>query len=360
MEEKNQNSLKLSVVDVEAKYKIDNTETISSGMVSWGPSNDIPKLYINCYEKSATLKATIDQSLNYVLGDGVEINPDAGMWQGEVNRRGETLEDIIAHAAQDYLITGNWCWEIIYNKIGVPVEIYSVDVTKCRLSEDKSKVYYSKKNWTRYQSKAEEFGRIGYAEYDPSKPAMMYFYNGTGVRTTYNKAPWSAAMDDVLCEIEGSRYSLNSVANGFACRYLLSLNGAQLTDSQKQIIEDGIREKFTGADATNFMIYYSESDETIDVKKLEANEDAENFQNIRNGARENVMVSLRMSPLLLGLGAAVGGTGFSTQEFSDSYKLYDRTVAEPIRRIIEKSLDKALGLKNLVRIIPFNIKFDNE
>lgn len=355
--------IKLSVLDVEQKYTTDPAESINGngdGVVTWGLNNDLPKLLSTCYDKSATLKAAIDQSMNYVNGDGVKINPDAGLWLDKVNRKGETMQDIVDHLIFDYYVFGNFAIQVIYNKMGNPVELYALDVSKCRLSQNKTKVYYSKKTWTKYQTKAEVYDRVGYAEVNPANRTQIYFYNGTGIRSFYNRAPWGAALDDVLTEIEGSRYSLNSVVNGFSARYILNIpDTANLTDEQKKGIEDSIKSKFCGTDtSSNFMIYFSnDEDKYIEVRKIEANEDPEHFQTIRNGARENIFVSLRISPLLCGL--SIANTGFATQEFSDSYKLFDRTVAEPVRRVVEKAIEKATGIKGCIRIEPFVITFDN-
>jgi len=359
--EENKNII-LSVVEVEQKYTIDPAENVygGEGIVSWGADNNIPNLLENCYEKSATLKAVIDQSINYILGDDVVVNDEAGNWKKTVNRRGMTMKDLIEHIVSDYCVYGNFAIQIIYNGLGLPVELYPLDVTRCRLSGDRTKVYYSKKSWTKYQTKADCYDRFGFTDLDADKGTQIFFYNGTGIRRIYNRAPWSAAIDDVLTEIEGSHYSLNSVVNGFAARYILNIpDTSNLTDEQKKNIEDGIKTKFCGSDApNNFMLYFTNDEaKSIEVRKIEANEDPEHFQTIRNGARENIFVSMRMSPLLCGLGT--GTTGFATQEFSDSFKLYDRTVAQPVRNLMERTIDTILGIEDAIIIKPFVIKFDN-
>ena len=105
------------------------------------------------------------------------------------------------------------------------------------------------------------------------------------------------------------------------------------------------------------MLYWmnGESD-GLDVKKIDRTEDPEYLQAVRNGARENIFISLRLSPLLCGLGSEK--TGFATAEYRDSYKLYDRSVAEPIRHIFEATLSKITGIEDVVNIVPFSIKFE--
>lgn len=355
------NSIQLSVVDVEKKYTFDTSEsTYAGGIVSWGAENDAPKLLYNCYTKSATLKAAIDQSLNFILGDGLEIDENAAKWVEKINRRGNDMQSLIDHIASDLYIYGNFAIQVIFNRMGEPVELYGLDVSKCRLNDEKNKVYYSKKSWTKYQSKAEVFDRFGYADFDIDHPSQIYFYNGNGIRSVYSLSPWSAALDDVLSEIEGSRYSLNSIVNGFSARYIINMpDTANLTDEQKKNINDGIKEKFCGPDATNnFMLYFSNDEsKNITVQKIEADETPDRFIAMRKNSRENIFTSLRISPLLCGLSSDVN-TGFSTQEFSDSFKLYNRTVAEPVRKTIERAVNSLIGVENGVRIQPFSIVFE--
>ena len=106
------------------------------------------------------------------------------------------------------------------------------------------------------------------------------------------------------------------------------------------------------------MIYYGNDEgKSLTVTKIEADESPEKFQAIREGAKTNIFVSLRISPLLCGMGSEK--TGFSTQEFSDSYKLFDRTVASPVRKIVTDSINDIIGIKDGVTIKAFTITFDN-
>ncbi len=187
---------------------------------------------------------------------------------------------------------------------------------------------------------------------------MIYFYNGDGVRKVYNTAPWAAALDDVLTEIEGSRYSLNSVANGFSARYIIEIpDTANLTDEQKDVVVEGIKDHFTGTDANNFMVYWGNDEgKSLEVRKIEADETPERFQAVRQAAKENIFTAMRMSPLLVG--TAVANTGFSTDEYMSAYKLYNRTIALGYQDMIKSVIDDITGVENAIEIIPFSISFD--
>jgi len=351
-----QENIKFSIVDVEQRYKIMAGETVNNGtkMVSWGIDNDIPQLLYGCYSHSATLKSVCDGCVNYILGDKIEVSPK---WEKKINRRGNSMKSLVKHISADYINYGNFAIQVIFNKMGEVVELYPLDVAKCRLNETKTKVFYSKKGWTKYQTKSEEFDAFNLSKIDPEKRTQIFFYNGEGVRSIYNKAPWEAAIFDVLTEIEATKYSLNTVSNGFSARYILNYpESDNLTDEQKKNIEKGIQQKFCGSESATFGVYFGDDGRKMEVAKIEVDDAPEKYEAIRKAARENIFISMRATPVLFGLVTAANG--FATSEYSDSFKLFQRTVIQPMQDIIEESLSTITGIDDVIKITPFAITFE--
>lgn len=356
MAQKEKEHIDFSIVEVENRYKDYAGEVSYSGkgMVSWGADNCTPQLLYGCYNKSATLKSVIDGTVNYIKGDGIEATPK---WE-IVNRRGMTMREFIEHIAGDYMIFGNFAFQVIFNKLGEVKELYPLDVAKCRLNEGKTKVYYSKKGWTRYSAKSDEYDIFDPTNVDLQKPTQIFFYNGAGVRSLYNKAPWESAIYDVLTEVEATKYSLNTVSNGFSAKYVINMpENAEKTDEQKRAIEKGIQTKFCGSEtSSNFAIYWGDDGKKIEVAKIESDDTPERYLAIKNGARENIFISLRATPQLFGLPNA--SNGFSTQEYSDSYKIFQRNVVAPIQDILIECIAKATMLDDAVKLIPYSVTFE--
>ena len=352
--------IRLSVLDIEKKYTYDVEESVYSDdkLVQWGKNNDAPVLYLNCYRNSASLKSIIDGTVGYVLGDGIEVNAKA--WEKEVNGRGVTMRQFVAHLAMSYLNYGGFAFQIIYNKLGNPVEMYPLDFRKCRVNESKTKVWYSKKNWSKYGTKAEVFDMFNPSKFDKDKPTQIFWYGGDFSTSVYPFPPYYGAMADILTEIECSKYSLNTVSNGFAAKYIINFpENNNLTDEQKEGIETAIKEKFCGSETdANFMLYWAAGGSGIDVKKIETDDTSEKYIAIKNNARQNIFVSMRATPNLFGLPTET--TGFNSQEFSDALKLYEKTVVDPIRDIIKESIDKVTGVENSISIVPISISFNSE
>ena len=360
MEEKNR--IQLSVLDIENKYIVDPEETTygNRSLVTWGLDNQLPVLYKNCYDKSASLKAIIDGIINYTLGDDIVIDDNAAAWREKANRTGMTMRQFIAKLDFNYNVYGGFAIQVIYNKLGQVVELYPLDFGKCRTNENGTKIYYAKK-WTKYQTKSEEFDKFDPEHIDPKHPTQIFYYKGDFTSSVYPLPPYAGAIYDVLTEIECAKYSLNTVARGFSAKHLIQFpESNNLTDEQKKGIQDAIKTKFCGSEnETNFMLYWKNGDtdaDKIEITKIESDESPERFIAVKDNARTNIFVSMRCTPLLMGL---VEGTttGFATQEFSDSFKLFQKSVIEPQQDVILEAIEKITGCDDGIHIVPFHIDF---
>lgn len=355
----------LSVLDIEKKYKVDYTEytygngTNSDRPVAWGEDNALPMLYMNCYAKSSTLKATIMSQVDYVLGDDVIVNDDAAAWKEKVNRNDMTMRRLIAKLAFNYAVYGGFAIQVVYNKLGAPVELFPLDFGKCRISENGKKVFYNKK-WGKWTSKYDTYDAFDPEHIDMSNPTQIFWFKPDYSSAIYPLPQYNGAIYDILTEIECSKFSLNTMARGFSARYLFQFpENSQLTDEQKRGIEESIKNKFTGSDTdVNFLLYWRNGDgdeEKIEVSKIETDDTPEKYLAIKDTARANIFIAMRTSPLICGLPVS---TAFSTDEFKDVFKLYSKTVIEPIQDVIKEALGKVTGVKNPVSFRKFDIDFE--
>ena len=347
-----------SVIDFDKKYTYDRDEVISSNRsyVNWGRDNKYPSILKNLYYNSATLGSIINGTVGYILGDGVEATEEAAKWKDTVNKRGDTFYDIVNNLALDYMIYKGFALQVIYSKLGTVAEIYALDFTKCRSDENHKHIYYNKKGWSSYSSKYETYDAYD-GKYNPEKPSqILYFTDGS--RGVYPHPRWEGAIKDVETEIECTNYSLNSIGNGLSARYILTLpNSGNLSKEQKQIIEDGIKEKFTGTEtSSNFMLYFGTGLEELKATAIQADEQNEKFTSIKKAARENIFTAFAAVPALFGL--MTESKGFSNEEFESAYKLYYNTQVKPIQKKINKQISKVLDVDKALNFIPLIISFD--
>ena len=236
--------IELSVLDTEVRFNYEYDENIygADNIVSYGKDNDAPNQFKYCYMNSATLKSVVDGSVNYILGEEVVVNDEGATFKDKVNRNGMTMKDIVAKAALSYQTYGGFAIQVIYNKLGVPVELFPLDFSRCRLNEKGDKVFYSKKNWSKYGTKAEVYDIFNLKKINIEKPTQILYVKGDFTNSVYPLPEWFGAMSDVLTEIEASKYALNSISNGFSARYLINLpDGAGMDNTQREAIEEDIK-----------------------------------------------------------------------------------------------------------------------
>ena len=358
--DKNEIQVNLSVIDFGKKYTYDCDEVTygSRSYVNWGKDNKYPSILKNLYYNSATLGSIINGTVGYILGNGVTASDNAAKWSDKVNRRGDTIYDIVNSIALDYMLFRGFAIQVIYSKLGNVAEIYALDFSKCRSDEYHKKIYFNKKGWSSYSSKYEVYDAFG-EKYDPEHPSqILYFTDGS--RGVYPHPRWEGAIKDVETEIECTNYSLNSIGNGLSARYILTMpSSANLTKEQKELIEKGIKEKFTGSDTpSNFMIYFATGTEELKATAIAADEQNEKFTSIKKAARENIFTAFSAVPALFGL--MTESKGFAQEEFEAAYKLYFNTQVKPIQNKINKQLSKALGVDNALVFQPLIIAWDEE
>lgn len=358
-----ENRIQLSVLDIESKYVVSPDETTygNKNLVTWGMDNQLPVLYHNCYNKSATLKSIIDGTINYILGDDIVLDESAAYWREKVNRTGLTMRQLVSKIAFNLNVYGGIAIQVIFNKLGQVVELFPLDFGRCRTNEDGTKIYYAKK-WTKYQTKSQEFDRFDPKNINKDNPTQIFYYKNDTTNSVYPLPPYAGALYDVLTEIECAKYSLNTVARGFSAKYVFNFPEANnLTDEQKDGIEEAIKNKFCGSEnETNFMLYWKNEDGSgIEINKIESDETPERYIAIKDNARTNIFVAMRTTPLIMGLVNGIS-TGWATQEFSDSFKLFQKTVIKPQQDIIVEALEKITGAKNGIHIMPFVIDFGTQ
>lgn len=344
--------LKFSIIDGIKANVPDSVEKTVSGkeFVYWGENNDMPEVYLECYDKCSTLGSIIDGMVDYVCGAGIE--------QGEtvenniVNKKDVTLLELIKKCVTDYIIYNSFAVEVLRNPYGQAVDFNWIDMRKIRLDEDGDFVYYNKA-WNKYARSIKKIQR--YSKNDKTSKSIFVF-NNPKTRGIYSKPMWSSALRDALTLIEISKYNHSEVINHFNCNTVISFNNGQPDDETADKIENLINKKFSGADnASRIMLTFSDSrDNAPEISKMGDDSAPERYLNLYQNAVNALFVAFRCSPQLMGLDPQK--TGFNSVEFSNAFKLFRTTVIKPIAKDIEKAFGQ-LGFN--FNLKQFEIIFDD-
>lgn len=361
MQENNDTKNTLFFAALNPYMTINNVENVEKKIngkdfVSWGENNGYSQFLWQCYNDCATLQAVVDQLSDYIVGDNVVCNvPD---FDKVLNKKGETVRDIVQKISMDYLIFGAFALQVIRNLAGNVAEIYWVDINKIR-SDEKNEIFFYSDDWNK------SYGRVKYVSYPKFTPGdanatSIFYFKGHKTRSVYGVPMWNAATPNVMIDIAITKFHQNEINNNFMGSKLISFNNGIPDENLKAEVERNIVEKFSGSEnAGRIMISFSQSkDNAPVVVDLGTDDFDKRYESLEKRNKEQIFVAFRCTPTLCGMIAE--NNGFSTNEYRDSYKLFNKTVVRPIQTSIVDCFDKIFGKSGSVAIEPFTIEFEED
>lgn len=327
-------------------------EDSKRGFWKWGINNDYPQYINSLFKDVATLRSIIEGTVDFVIGNGVHI--DDVVFDVQVNDKGDTIEDLCGDLARDYLKYGGFAVNVVRNKEGKVGGLYFIPLERLRFSEDRSEIYYSKE-WEK------SIGRVKYTVYpkfDPQGKDVNSIFVYTNNRTDVYPSPkWAASVKAAEIERQVNEYHLNSITNGFSASYLISMNNGIPSESEADEIEENILEKFSGSGNGGRIVinFANDKEHSAELSKLETEDAGEKYKSLIERTKNELFTAFRATPNLFGLPTA---TGFSTEEYMEAFKLYNRTAVRPIQIILVRAINYITG-KDIV-ITPFSLEEEKE
>lgn len=321
--------------------------------LTWGPNNRYPNYIEELYNGCPTLHSIVDGSVDYTSGDDVTLNvPVFGKY---LNHSRMTAREFVRTVALDAYLYSGFALQVISRKDGAGVaEVYPIPLRYLRTDKEREVFYYSE-DWGKKYVKMDKVDR--YPAFIPgtSAPTSILFVklSGTGV---YPSPCFAAATKACEMERDTDEYHLNALHNGFVSSYVMNFNNGTPPDQIKEEIEAAVREKFTGyKNAGRPMISWNnDRTHSTTVTPLEVQDYGEKYQSLAKHSRQQIFCSFRAIPAIFGIMTET--TGFSEQEFSDAFKLYNRTRIQPVQDAIVDALDYVLGTAASLTITPFSLE----
>ena len=354
---------------VETNIVLPTEKVTNRDFVEWGKGNNYPGYLLDLYNNVTTLRSIINGNIDFITGDDVSILPLGERFaDGIMNTRGDLIPDIVRDLAKDYNLYGGFALQIIRDHNGDVAEIYYIDMRYLR-SNKENDVFYYNEHW-------EKGGRTDVIKYpkfmnnlnwasmtdeerDRHASSILFVKN---VHTQVYPAPMYAASIKA-CEIERciDDYHLNAIENGFTSSMIINFNNGDPGDDIKEEIEDDFNEKFSGHQNAGRIMFCWNRDRTsaTTITEPKVEDFGNRYHALSTHSRQQIFSAFRAQPLLFGLTSDVN-TGFSTEEFEQSFKLYNRTQIRPVQRMIADAFDRIYGAKGVLSIKPFSLESDNE
>ena len=354
---------------VETNIVLPTEKVTNRDFVEWGKGNNYPGYLLGLYNNVTTLRSIINGNIDFVTGDDVTILPLGDRFaEGIMNTRGDLITDIVRDLAKDYNLYGGFALQIIRDHNGDVAEIYYIDMRFIR-SNKENDVFYYNEHWEKGGRKDViiypkflrnlDWASLTDEERDRHASSILFVKN---VHTQVYPAPMYAA-SVLSCEIEKaiSQYHWNSLNNNFCPDIIINFNNGDPGDEIKEEIVSDLEEKFSGyQNGKRFMVSFNKDRmSAVTIDAIKTDDFSERYKALEESCRRQIFAAFRAQPLLFGLNMDVS-TGFSTDEFEQTFKLYNRTQVRPVQRLIADAFDRIYGSKGVLTIKPFSLESDTE
>ena len=354
---------------VETNIVLPTEKVTNRDFVEWGKGNNYPGYLLDLYNNVTTLRSIINGNIDFITGDDITILPLGERFvDGIMNTRGDLITDIVRDLAKDFNLYGGFALQVIRDHNGDVAEVYYIDMRFLR-SNKENDVFYYNEHWDKGGKKdvviyPKFMRKLNWAsmsdeERDRHASSILYVKN---VHTQVYPAPMYAASIKA-CEIERciDDFHLNAIENGFTSSMIINFNNGDPGSEIKEEIEDDFNEKFSGHQNAGRIMFSWNKDKTSATTITEPKVDdfGNRYTALSTHSRQQIFSAFRAQPLLFGLQSDIN-TGFSTEEFEQSFKLYNRTMIRPVQRMIADAFDRVYGAKNVLSIKPFSLENDTE
>lgn len=353
--EKSKNIVALSAINPFLSTNlVENIEKEISGkdFISWGNDNRYPNYLFSLYSDCATLQSIINGTGDFVVGNDIKCN--VSKFSKQINKKGDTIIDLISRISIDYLIFGGFAIQVIKDYNNQISELYWLDFSKLRCDK-KNEVFFYSEDWNKSVGRVKT---IKYPKFSPNdkNATSIFYFKGNKTRSTYPTPIYNASI--IACELEKkiNKFHLNEISNNFLTSKIINFNNGQPDSYIQEEIEKNINEKFSGAENTGRILisFNQNKDSATTIENLGTDDFADRYNALAKRMREQIFVAFRTCPIVFGLQKE--NNGFSQDEYLQAFVLYNRTMVQPIQNIIINTLDKIFGVENSITITPFSIE----
>lgn len=342
---------------------IEPTEKPVNGkeFIAWGDGNKYPEYLFGLYQDVTSLRTICNGIADYIVGENVITNYPNII---------KDEEDLIHKLGLDLAIYGGFALQVRRGADGDVKRIQYLNIKNVRSNKSNTRFYYSE-DWNK------SYGRVQYVDYpaferdvkyieDPKTKERLLIATSIYVyKSSHNMvypSPLYAGDGCVAAETEKAiaQYHLNAINNGFAGSYIVNMCNGVPEDAQKKEIEENFREKFTGyKNAGRPVLVWSKSkDNKTTIEKVESEDFGDRYNALSKNSKQEIYSAFRAHPVIFGL--PTQDTGFNDQDFKEAFKLFNKTVIQPMQKKICNSFDNILGVENAITIEPFQIDWTDD
>ena len=317
------------------------SEVRGKDYMKYGNKNLFPQELIELYNTSAMHATAVDAITDGIKGEGIKLVGDE-----YINQDGETVNDVFAKIALDYVLFGAYSLNLIWSKEGNKIaEVYHLPVANIRSGKEDEDGnvthYYYSTDWSntrKYEPKAYR----SWSTTDNKKEnasQIYYVFDYAPGQQYYGRPDYMGALTDIDLDARISRWHSQNLKQGLNPSMFIQFRAGIPTPEERRDIYREIDQTFSGEEnAGRFFLAFSRPGEEMEITPIESNVDTY-YTTLEERITSRVLTAHRItSPLLLGIKDASGFSN-NAEEIQVAYNHFIGTVIEPK----QKSLLKTFG-----------------
>jgi len=265
-------------------------------------------------------------------------------------------KDVVRRLAYDLKLAGQCAIQVIYSKDKKTIQrvehlpVETLRAEKCSADDKQVQAYYYHPDWANAKPSDEPkripaFGvsnspqPIEILYIKPYKPGLYY----------YSSVDYIGGIQYAELEEEVSNYHLNNIMNGLSPSMLINFNNGIPDENAQTIIENKIKNKFSGSsNAGKFILAFNDDKESAaDITPVQLSDAHNQYQFLSEESQKKIMVSHRVvSPMLLGVKDS-SGLGNNADELKTATILMDNTVIRPFQELLIDAFDQILAFNGI-------------
>ena len=347
---------KISFVNLSTYSSPKIVESKSKEWVEFGADNNYFQFLIDRYNGSPTNSAVINAISQMIFGKGLDATNSSKKPEQYALMISLFKKDVVRRLAYDLKLAGQCAIQVIYSKDKKTIQrvehlpIETLRAEKCSADDKQVQAYYYHPDWANAKPSDEPKRIPAFGVSDSPQPIEILYIKPYKAGMYYYSTPdYQGGLQYAELEEEVSNYHLNNILNGLAPSMLINFNNGIPDENAQTIIENKIKNKFSGSsNAGKFILAFNDDKESAaDITPVQLSDAHNQYQFLSEESQKKIMVSHRVvSPMLLGVKDS-SGLGNNADELKTATILMDNTVIRPFQELLIDAFDQILAFNGI-------------
>ena len=347
---------KISFVNLSTYSSPKIVESKSKEWVEFGANNNYFQFLIDRYNGSPTNSAVINAISQMIFGKGLDATNSSKKPEQYALMISLFKKDVVRRLAYDLKLAGQCAIQVIYSKDKKTIQrvehlpVETLRAEKCSADDKQVQAYYYHPDWANAKPSDEPKRIPSFGVSDSPQPIEILYIKPYKAGMYYYSTPdYQGGLQYAELEEEVSNYHLNNILNGLAPSMLINFNNGIPDENAQTIIENKIKNKFSGSsNAGKFILAFNDDKESAaDITPVQLSDAHNQYQFLSEESQKKIMVSHRVvSPMLLGVKDS-SGLGNNADELKTATILMDNTVIRPFQELLIDAFDQILAFNGI-------------